>query len=81
MKCSPPHAPTRPILYVNQSFTRHLVGLSTLDSDRLLRYLYHHANRPEFQVRFRWSKGAVAMWDNRASQHYAVADYARPIAA
>ena len=66
----------RRILYVNQSFTRHIVGMSTNDSDRLLHYLYNHANRPEFQVRFRWSKGAVAMWDNRASQHYAVADYA-----
>ena len=66
----------RSLLYVNQSFTRHIVGLSTADSDRLLHYLYNHANRPEFQVRFRWSEGAVAMWDNRASQHYAVADYA-----
>ncbi len=66
----------RPILYVNQSFTRHIVGLSSNDSDRLLHYLYNHANRPEFQVRFRWTEGAVAMWDNRASQHYAVADYA-----
>lgn len=64
------------ILYVNQSFTRHIVGMSTGDSDRLLNYLYTHANRPEFQVRFRWTRGAVAMWDNRASQHYAVADYA-----
>ena len=65
-----------PILFVNQSFTRHIVGLSTADSDRLLHYLYGHANRPEFQVRFRWSAGAVALWDNRACQHYAVADYA-----
>ena len=66
----------RPILYVNQSFTRHIVGMSTGDSDRLLHYLYSSANQPEFQVRFRWHNGAVAMWDNRASQHYAVADYA-----
>ena len=66
----------RPLLYVNQSFTRHIVGMSTGDSDRLLHYLYSSANQPEFQVRFRWHNGAVAMWDNRASQHYAVADYA-----
>jgi len=65
----------RRILYVNQSFTRHIVGMSIPDSDRLLHYLYNHTNRPEFQVRFRWSKGAVAMWDNRATQHYATADY------
>ncbi|MDA8024044.1 MAG: TauD/TfdA family dioxygenase [Gammaproteobacteria bacterium] len=66
----------RRILYVNQSFTRQIIGMSVPDSDRLLQFLYSHANRPEFQVRFRWSKGAVAMWDNRATQHYAAADYA-----
>lgn len=65
----------RPILYVNQAFTRHIVGMTTHDSDRLLHYLYSHVSRPECQVRFRWHNRAVAMWDNHASQHYAVADY------
>ena len=27
-------------------------------------------------VRFRWEKDSVAMWDNCATQHYAVFDYA-----
>jgi alpha-ketoglutarate-dependent sulfate ester dioxygenase len=31
--------------------------------------------RPEYQVRFRWSPGAIAVWDNRAAHHYAVRDY------
>eukprot|EP01047_Picozoa_sp_COSAG01_P055069 COSAG01_NODE_6090_length_3856_cov_6.761778_3_plen_58_part_00 len=30
---------------------------------------------PEYQCRFRWSEGAVAFWDNRACQHYAVGDF------
>ena len=65
----------RPFLYVNPSFTRHIVGWSTSESDRLLHLLYNHMNRPEFQVRHRWSAGDVAMWDNRVTQHYACADY------
>ena len=30
---------------------------------------------PEYQCRFRWTPGDVAFWDNRATQHYAAADY------
>lgn len=30
---------------------------------------------PEFQVRWRWQPGSVAIWDNRCTQHYAVDDY------
>ncbi len=65
----------RPYLYVNPPFTRLVVGMSARDSDRLLRYLFDHIERPEFQVRFRWRPGSVAMWDNRVTQHYAVDDY------
>ncbi len=45
------------------------------ESDRLLRYLFDHIAQPEFQVRFRWRPGSLAMWDNRVTQHYAVDDY------
>ena len=31
--------------------------------------------RPEHVVRWRWRPGDVAIWDNRATQHYAVNDY------
>jgi taurine dioxygenase len=27
---------------------------------------------PEYQVRWRWTKNSVAIWDNRCTQHYAV---------
>ena len=37
--------------------------------------LKKHTNLPEYQCRFRWQKNSVAMWDNRRTQHYAVADY------
>jgi taurine dioxygenase len=31
--------------------------------------------QPEFQVRWKWSAGTVAFWDNRWTQHCALADY------
>ena len=62
-------------LYVNEGFTNHIVGMTTRESRRLLNFLFDHINRPEHQVRFSWRPGSVAMWDNRCTQHYAVADY------
>jgi len=75
-----PVAPKHPVtgkqlLFVNRSFTQHIVGMLKAESDRLLEYLFAHIETPNNQVRFRWSKGAVAMWDNRCTQHFAVADY------
>lgn len=65
----------RKTLYVNEIFTSHLVGIDEAEGDDLLRYLCAHARIPEYQCRFRWSEDAVAFWDNRATQHYAVSDY------
>ena len=62
-------------LYVNASFTRHVVDVSEQESNRLLRYLYDHIDQPEFQVRHRWREGDMTIWDNRVTQPYAVADY------
>ena len=41
----------------------------------MLRFLFEHATKPDFQVRFRWRPNSVAFWDNRAVQHIAVWDY------
>lgn len=65
----------RKTLYVNGAFTQHIVGLDRAASDELLGYLYRQAAYPEYQCRFRWTPGAIAFWDNRATQHYASSDY------
>ncbi len=62
-------------LYVNAAFTKHIIGMEPEAPATLLRYLYAQASIPEYQCRFRWAKGSIAFWDNRASQHYAVSDY------
>lgn len=42
----------------------------------MLKLLYKHITEGhEFQVRFRWTKNAVAIWDNRSTAHYATFDY------
>jgi taurine dioxygenase len=65
----------RRTLFVNPVFTQNIVGLSEADSEALLAVLHRQMTRPEYQVRFAWSPGAVAFWDNRATQHYASSDY------
>ncbi|MEO0441070.1 MAG: TauD/TfdA family dioxygenase [Pseudomonadota bacterium] len=62
-------------IYVNNAFTSHIAGLGRAESDALLARLYATAADPEIQCRFRWTRGAVAFWDNRASQHFAASDY------
>ncbi|MEK8126726.1 TauD/TfdA family dioxygenase [Paenibacillus filicis] len=56
-------------------FVKRLVGLSTTNSAHLLSVLQGHVIRLENTVRWRWAVGDVAIWDNRATQHYAINDY------
>jgi taurine dioxygenase len=65
----------RPYLYVNRGWTRSVQGLHDQESRHLLEMLFERAERPELQVRWRWSAGDAALWDNRCTMHYAVADY------
>lgn len=73
------------ILYVG-GFTTHFVNYNTPENIRhgidklpgaslLLNYLTSRATIPEYQVRWSWQPGDVAVWDNRSTQHYAVNDY------
>ena len=56
-------------------FVKRIVGLSSADSAHLFALLQNHVIAPENTVRWRWAVGDVAIWDNRATQHYAVNDY------
>jgi taurine dioxygenase len=65
----------RKALYVNSSFTTRVEGLHRRESEAILRFLFEHVAEPEFQIRWRWMPGDVALWDNHWTQHYAVSDY------
>ena len=62
-------------LWISESFTTHVLDVPAAESLGLLEMLFRHCSLPEFQCRFRWQPGSLAFWDNRATLHYAVADY------
>ncbi|HEY9066708.1 MAG TPA: TauD/TfdA family dioxygenase [Burkholderiaceae bacterium] len=56
-------------------FVKSFVGYNTQDSDHLFALFQNHITRLENTVRWHWQAGDVAIWDNRATQHYAINDY------
>jgi len=56
-------------------YAQRFVNHNTCDSDRLYEIFQSHITRLENTVRWHWSPGDVAMWDNRTTQHYAINDY------
>ena len=56
-------------------FVKNFVGLNQADSQRLFAIFQDHITREENVVRWRWQAGDVAFWDNRSTQHRAVADF------
>jgi len=56
-------------------FTQKFLGVSSAESIRLFQIFQEHITRLENTVRWHWSEGDVAIWDNRATQHYAINDY------
>jgi taurine dioxygenase len=65
----------RKSLFVNRTFTSHIVEMRREESDALLQHLYAWSEQPAFQCRYRWDVGSVGIWDNRCTQHYAIPDY------
>lgn len=62
-------------IFVNSVFTTKIVGMKPKESSAVLEFLYRHIETPEFHVRFKWENNSIAFWDNRSTQHRAIADY------
>jgi alpha-ketoglutarate-dependent taurine dioxygenase len=63
-------------LFVNRAMTVSIVGLDRPESDLILNYLFDvYERNVDIQVRFRWTPGASALWDNRITIHVASWDY------
>jgi len=65
----------RKVLYVNEHFTRRIVEMNSTESDSLLAYLTRWVANPRFTVRYSWSEGTIAIWDNRCTQHFVLNDF------
>jgi taurine dioxygenase len=65
----------RKLLYVNNAFTIHFVGMTREESMPLLMRLYAAATAADNTCRVVWEPGSVAIWDNRTTWHNALNDY------
>jgi len=69
------HATDEKSIFANRGWTRSIVGLSEVESKHVLEAVFATSERPENVVRWKWTSGDGALWDNRYTMHYAVADY------
>jgi taurine dioxygenase len=65
----------RKCIFVNADFTRNIQGVDRHEARGILNFLLEWLKKPEFMIHHQWEAGGIAIWDNRSTQHYAVADY------
>ncbi len=65
----------RKALYLSPTYTTHIDGLASLESEALLGYLNAHCQQVQFGFRHRWRVGDMLLWDNRSVLHNAILDY------
>jgi taurine dioxygenase len=71
------HAETgRPAMWLSPLYAAKVVGLDEGDSRRLLHIVHRQIDDPEVQVRWRWTAGDVAIWDETSTCHRALTDHA-----
>ena len=63
------------ILYVNSMYTKKIVDMEKKESDEILKKIFEHQERLDFTCRFKWTENAVAIWDNRSTQHQGLTDF------
>ncbi|MCB2073597.1 MAG: TauD/TfdA family dioxygenase [Novosphingobium sp.] len=61
-------------LYANSTWALGIEGMDEEKGQALIDRLSAEFTRPEYQMRWQWEKGAIAIWDNRIVQHYGVPD-------
>ncbi|WP_328686128.1 TauD/TfdA family dioxygenase [Streptomyces sp. NBC_01261] len=57
------------------SYAKRFIDLTNGDSRVLHQMFQERVTQLENTVRWQWREGDVAIWDNRATQHYALANY------
>jgi len=62
-------------LFVNPTYTRHILGLPPEESDMILAFLYQHMVKEQFTWRHSWQVGDLLIWDNRSTMHRVLNDF------
>jgi taurine dioxygenase len=63
------------ILYLSERFALNVVGMSAIESQMFLGYLNNLMDEPNHQVRWRWRKHDLAIWDEVLTNHRALSDH------
>jgi len=63
------------ILYVNSMYTKRILDMEKIESDKILNQIFKHQERLDFTCRFKWTENAVAIWDNRSTLHQGLTDF------
>jgi taurine dioxygenase len=72
--CTHPESKRR-FLFVSELLTREICGMSERESRAVLDFLFAHQTRPEFQCRWHWAPGSLALWDNYSTIHRGIFDF------
>jgi alpha-ketoglutarate-dependent taurine dioxygenase len=62
-------------LLLNPLCLSHIEGLAPDENDALLELLYDQVRRDEHIVRWNWTVGDLALWENRTTLHRVVEDF------
>jgi len=65
----------RKTLFVSPTYTVGVEGLTDMEADAVLGFLYKHLLQDKYRYRHRWRPGMLLMWDNRCTMHFAEGGY------
>lgn len=65
----------RKALFVSPTYTVGVEGLTDMEADAVLGFLYKHLLQDKYRYRHKWRPGMVLMWDNRCTMHFAEGGY------
>jgi len=65
----------RSALFVNSVYTTGIEGIDQIEGAALLARLTTHATHANFTCRLHWEPDMLTIWDNNATQHFAINDY------
>lgn len=67
----------QPSFFVNPGYTSHILNVSRIESENILKLIYDHMTQPEYILRHKWEPNDIVIWDNQCTAHYAVNNYGK----